>query len=200
MTTTSLKVMKDVDCFLIELFDKKLSSKFVYHNEQHTRHVVENVKILMKYYGLSEEEEQIILLSSWLHCSGYIISPTRSKQHSAEIARKYLYAYGYEMDFVDQVQNTILSLQYPRKPQNILEKILCDATLRNLSTTEFFKRSLDLRKEWELNCFAIYDTLSWYKNTLEFLNKHVYFTEYAQENWKTENNKELLEDKIFNLT
>lgn len=197
MTTTSIKVIKDVHSFLLELFDKKLSSKFVYHNEKHTKHVVENVTILIKYHSLSEEEEQIVLLSAWLHCTGYTISATRAKQHSAEIARKYLYAYGYEMDFVDQVQNTILSLQYPRKPQNILEKILCDATLRNLSTIDFWKRSLDLRKEWELNCFAIYDTLSWSKNTLDFLDKHVYFSEYAQKNWKTQNNKELLEQKIL---
>lgn len=197
MTRPTIKVVKDVHSFLSELFNKKLSTKFVYHNQKHTEHVVEIVTELIKHHSLNEEDQQIVLLSAWLHCTGYTISATRSKQHSAEIARKYLYAYGYEMDFVDQVQNTILSLQYPRKPQNILEKILCDATLRDLSTTDFWKRSLALRKEWELNCFAIYDTLSWYKNTLDFLEKHVYFTEYARENWNTQNNKELLEQKIL---
>lgn len=195
----TIQIINEVHSFVYTLFLEKLSDKFVYHNFEHTEQIVENVFELLGHYQLSKEEEEIVLLAAWLHAIGYTVSKSRSKQHSADIAKRYLYAYGYEMPFIENVQNTILSLQSPRKPQNILENILCDATLKDLSTKEFDKRSLLLRKEWELNCFALYDSLTWYKNMLKFLEGHTYFTEYAQQHWSTNDNQEFLMKKIKNL-
>jgi hypothetical protein len=89
----------------------------------------------------------------------------------------------------------ILSTDLEREPKTHLEKILCDADLDHLGREDFFKLDEKLREEWRAEGIDVSDEAKWYKATLEFINKHQYYTESQKklrEKVKQKNIKSLL--------
>ena len=72
-----------------------------------------------------------------------------------------------------------MATQMPQAPDSFLQELMCDADLDSLGRKDFLLTSHNLRQE--LMSQGIETTLSkWYKEQLEFLQTHFYFTPAAQ--------------------
>jgi hypothetical protein len=78
-----------------------------------------------------------------------------------------------------QISSCILATIMPQNPQNLLEKIICDADLDYLGRSDFEKISLDLYQEMNA-CGEISDQHKWDEIQVVFLDKHHYHTSFNQ--------------------
>jgi hypothetical protein len=95
----------------------------------------------------------------------------------------------------------ILATDLQCEPQTHLEKILCDADLDNLGREDFFKLDGKLREGRRARGMDVSDDARWYKETLEIVKKHQYYTESQKklrEKGKQKNIKALL-NKLENI-
>ena len=60
--------------YVFELFKRELSSKFVYHDFEHTSFVASNTEEIAGHYEISGESLENLMLAAWFHDIGYIKS------------------------------------------------------------------------------------------------------------------------------
>jgi predicted metal-dependent HD superfamily phosphohydrolase len=117
------------------------------------------------------------------------------------MAGRILKLIGYKPDEIETVQKMILATDLQCEPQTHLEKILCDADLDNLGREDFFKLDGKLREGRRARGMDVSDDARWYKETLEIVKKHQYYTESQKklrEKGKQKNIKALL-NKLENI-
>jgi hypothetical protein len=111
------------------------------------------------------------------------------------MAGRVLKLIGYKPDEIETVQKMILATDLQCEPQTHLEKILCDADLDNLGREDFFKLDGKLREGRGARGIDVSDDARWYKETLEIVKKHQYYTDSQiklREKGKQKNIKALL--------
>ena len=82
----------------------------------------------------------------------------------------------------------IKATQIPHSPKNLLEEIICDADLHHLGMKDIEDRGELLRQEYELKGIKKLSDVEWLRNSLEFFNKHQYFTDYAKREFGIQKN------------
>ena len=86
----------------------------------------------------------------------------------------------YPKRVIKKVGGCIRSTQWPQKPTNLLERILCDADLYHLAAPNFLRMSDALREERAK--FGIeYSNEEWLTLNIDFFEKHHYWTCYGHE-------------------
>jgi len=179
----------------VEAFLKEnLSKGIYYHDLEHTQEVVKATREIGVASDLSEEELDTVLIAAWFHDTGYYKGMEDHEKISKEVAEEFLRNEGVDERKIEDVSGCILATRIPQHPNNLMEEVLCDADLSHVSTKEFFKKSELLRKEFSLIFPDEIQLDEWFKNSIKFLKKHNFFTEYAQENLlpaKKENLKKL---------
>jgi predicted metal-dependent HD superfamily phosphohydrolase len=179
----------------VEAFLKEnLSKGIYYHDLEHTQEVVKATREIGVASDLSEEELETVLIAAWFHDTGYYKGMEDHEKISKEVAEEFLKNEGVDEKKIEDVSGCILATRIPQCPNNLMEEVLCDADLSHVSTKEFFKKSELLRKEFSLIFPDEIQVDEWFKNSIKFLKKHNFFTNYARENLlpaKKENLKKL---------
>ncbi len=169
----------EVKSFVSNLFKDKLAVQVVYHNFDHTLHVVNAANEIAIAENISESDKEIILVAAWFHDTGFVESYKNHEDESKKIADTYLTKIGFSKEKIAKVLSCIDATKMPQKPKNKLDKILCDADLFHLGSEDFSKRSSLLRTEWE----ALYDKhltdAEWLEDNQKFFVDHKYFTDYT---------------------
>jgi len=166
--------------YVLERLEKELPSNLYYHCISHTRdEVIPAVDQLSAMEKVDENSRLILRTAALFHDLGYVERVEGHETSSAGIAGQILPGFGYTSEQIDAVCSLIMATRLPRTPQTLLEEILADADLDNLGHTDFMRRSLDLRKEWETFGRQWTDQ-EWYVRQLEFLSEHRYFTASAR--------------------
>ncbi|WP_297338516.1 Pycsar system effector family protein [Algoriphagus sp.] len=175
------------------MFKQRLKKEVCYHNLDHTLLIVEKSKQIAGYEGLKGEELDDLFYAAWLHDTGYWEGKAEGhEQRGAELAQSCLSELGLDQQRIDRVKSAILATKVPQSPQNIFEKILCDADMYHLSTPDFLTYTMCLRQEMENLQTDHWTKLEWLKNSREFTLAHHYHTEFGK--------KFLEPKKIENLT
>lgn len=192
-------IVEKTEHFVCELFDKKLDPRFLYHNLRHTQRVVKSTKELLNFYDLKEEENEKLLLTAWLHDTGYLENPENHEEASCKIATDFLLDNGYNSADAKEVCDLILATKKQHEPQNLLEEIIRDADMSHFAKKSYWETTDFLKKELKELGIANYSSKEWReKNIQMFKNGQKFYTEYAKENWeegKQRNLKQLLKDK-----
>ena len=184
------KSQKFVESFLKE----NLSEGIYYHDLEHTQEVVKASKEIGAASNLTAEEMETVLIAAWFHDTGYYKGMKNHEVTSKEVAEDFLRKEDVDEQKITDVTGCILATEIPQHPKNIMEEVLCDADLYHISTKEFFKKSELLRKEFSLVFPTEIQLDEWFKNSIKFLKKHSFFTDYAKDNLlsaKKENLKRL---------
>ena len=191
--------LKMVDQYIRELFRDELPAGIKYHNADHTLHstkgvvaVANNLAILE---NISEQDRELLIAAAYFHDTGYIREYERNEPIAARMAGRILKLIGYKADEIEKVQKMILSTDPEVEPKTHAEKILCDADLDNLGREDFFQLDERLREGRRIRGIDVSDDATWYRNTLEFLEKHQYYTKSQKklrEKGKEKNIKGLL--------
>jgi predicted metal-dependent HD superfamily phosphohydrolase len=194
-----------VDHYIGELFKDELPAGIKYHNADHTLHptkgVVAAANRIAISENISEHDRELLITAAYFHDTGYIREYEKNEPIAARMAGRILKLIGYKPNEIVKVQKMILSTDLERKPKTHVEKILCDADLDHLGTEDFFKLDGKLREGRRGRGIDVSDEAKWYKDTLEFIRKHQYYTESQKklrEKEKQKNIKKLLK-KLENI-
>ncbi|MBW8242207.1 HD domain-containing protein [Muricauda oceani] len=193
------EIVEKTEHFVSELLTEKLDSRFVYHNLRHTQRVVKSTKELLNYYNLGETENERLLLAAWLHDVGHTKGWENHEENSCIIARDFLQKNGYDPKGIEEVCSLIMVTKMCNEPSNLMEGIIRDADTSHFAKKSYWETTDFLKEELKALGVADYSNKEWRdKNIKMFRTKHIFFTDYAKENWeegKQQNLKKLLKEK-----
>ncbi len=179
------QLIDDAFIFVTTLFTNKLPSSCLYHNLTHTKRVFKSTKEIIDSKSLSEEDNEVLLLSAILHDTGYIKGSENHEQESALIATKFLKEKSVSDVIIGKVVDCILATKLGTIPENELAEIIRDADASHFAKDYFYEASELLRLELKLQDLKDYSKEEWLTGNIDMLtNKHSYYTDYAIENWK----------------
>ncbi|WP_019039331.1 Pycsar system effector family protein [Psychroflexus tropicus] len=184
--------ISETESFVLNLFKDKLSTRFVYHNFNHTQRVVENAKVLAEEQNLNKEDKEVLILSAWLHDTGYTVSEKNHEQESKRIAREFLGQLNYPEALISKVESTIDVTRMDAEPANEIESILKDADCSHFAKDTFKEISELLRQELNLRGEK-YSAEEWRDLNIEMLStKHQFYSTYAIKNWSSKKQQNLI--------
>lgn len=191
MTTT---MISSVAAYCTDILTTSKCKELPFHNLQHTKEVVQNVKYLCAAMDINEQNTEILLVAAWFHDTGFSKTYKGHEDESKAIASKFLKQEKVAASFINKVKECIDATKMPQCPNTALAEVLCDADIFHISNSHFFYRKLLLRREWEIFCDDKVTDLEWHKLNLEFLKKHHFRTIYGEdilEQGKQENIKKV---------
>ena len=162
-------LISKTESFVLQLFKDKLSNIYVYHNFNHTKRVVESAKYLAEQKNLNKEDELILLLSAWLHDTGYTVSENQHEKESKRIAKEFLEGINVSQDIIRSVEKTIDVTQVGTPPNTEVEKIIKDADCSHFAKDNFKEVSELLRQELSLRG-QDYSADEWMNLNIELLS------------------------------
>lgn len=181
------------------LLKNRLPVEFVYHNINHTNRVVDAAREIIDHSTLTDDEIEVLMISTWFHDVGYIDGCDDHETRSKEYASKFLKDKGVDDERIEKVKDCIDATRVEQEPDNLMEKVIKDADSAHLASDDFEATSELLRQEWKLMDIKDHDPDEWIDVNIQMLsNIHRYYTSYAKENWqpkKQENLSELLKKK-----
>ncbi len=172
--------LKKVDQYIRELFKDELPAGIKYHNAEHTLHPTRGVVAVANRIALAENisahDRELLLAAAYFHDTGYIREYDKNEPIAARMAGRILKLIGYKPAEIKKVQKMILATDLARKPQNPVEKILCDADLDHLGRDDFFQKDGKLRKGRSARGIDVSDEAKWYRGTLKLIKNHQFYT------------------------
>ncbi len=173
-----LRQFTDLQEIILDRLEKELPEYLYYHNVKHTIDVINQAELIG--YGEGVDDEAILLLrtAALFHDAGHIIGYNNHEYYGCQLANEYLPKFGYKQKEIEKIEDLIMATKIPPDPQNLLEKIMCDADLDYLGRSDFIPVSNTLYKELKAQN-KIDDWNKWNKLQLHFISNHQYFTETA---------------------
>ncbi|GGG27669.1 Pycsar system effector family protein [Hymenobacter glacieicola] len=178
------EIVKNAKAYVLALLEEKLPAQLVYHSPKHTATVVKEARALGEAAGLSETDQEALLLAAWFHDVGYTEVYDGHEFRSAEMAGEWLRQQGYPEDRIEVVQNLIRATHRDAKRETELEQLLVDADMSNMGRESFFAEGELLRAEWEATGGKTYSNTEWADNQLAFLLASKYYTKAAKERYE----------------
>jgi predicted metal-dependent HD superfamily phosphohydrolase len=144
------QTVAEVAAYVTDLLEKQLPKEFYYHDFFHTFSVVNASDMLGDMKDISKAEKRIVLIAAWFHDTGYTKQIAGHEKQGASIAEQFLKSKEIDDTEIEAVKACILATQFPQQPQNMLERIICDADMMHVSEPNFMERSNQLRKNGKL--------------------------------------------------
>ncbi|MEP6583794.1 MAG: Pycsar system effector family protein [Ginsengibacter sp.] len=175
------KLYKKIEDYVTGLFEKMQAPELVFHNLEHTQNVVKHTQEIAGHYKLTEDEMLVLFTSAWFHDTGHLFTdPVKHEGMSCEVMRKFMKDQVADEKIIQQVEECIMATKFPRNPKNLLQQIICDADTYNLGTKEF-KNTNKLAFEERSLRTGNNDHGKFDKETIDMLEKHQFYTNYAKE-------------------
>lgn len=173
-------IYKKAETFVKDLFDQYAAKHLLFHNLEHTQNVVDRSKEISATFDLPQNDQFIVYIAAWFHDTGHLlVDPSKHEIKSVELMKTFLIKYTVDEETVKQISDCILATRMPRNPQNLLQKILCDADTYHLGTKDFKATNKQLRKEYEFRNIPE-PAGGWKKGSLDFMLAHEYYTDYCK--------------------
>jgi uncharacterized protein len=163
-------------------FASKQPQFLTYHNWEHTCYVITKTEMIAHTEKITEKENTLLKTAALFHDIGYLnLVNMGHEEESITIAKQILPHFLYDLKEIDLVCDLIAATKISHRPKNILEKIIADADLEYLGTTNFnpFGDLLFLELQYfhpDLN------RTKWNNIQIDFLEKHQYYTSYCIKN------------------
>lgn len=175
------QLLEEVKLEVINFYNTHENLGLSYHNLAHTERVVANAQQIGSHYQLDARDSFIVITAAWFHDTGYHISDAKDHElRGTELAENFLKAKGVDEETILAIRNCILATCMPQSPKNLLEKIVCDADLYHLGTSDFPELNKLMRKEAEWRKNRKISKSEWRKGTISLLENHRYQTDFAQ--------------------
>ena len=186
------EILVKTEAFAVDLLSTELDPKYLYHNLKHTQRVVKSTKELIEANSLDVKEKEVLLLTAWLHDTGYTQGHEQHERKSCKIAKEFLEKQGYDAEGIKQVQACIMATQMIYEPKNLSEQIIRDADASHFAQKSYLETCELLREELSLLGIANYSVKEWMEQNIKmFRTNHQYYTDYAKANWQDKKDKNL---------
>ncbi len=173
-------LLKETELFVKEYFQTNMPDKYVFHDLEHTLQTVAASKVIGEGFELSEQDLGDVQLAMLFHDTGYATGPEEHEERSCEIAQKHL-ENRVTTESLNTIYGCIRATKVPQSPNNLLEKICCDADLSHLGMDIYWDRTGKLRQEFIIARQNIMTEQAWVEFEISFLLRHEYHTEVARE-------------------
>lgn len=157
-----------------------LQDDYVYHNLNHTKKVAAAAAEIGEKSGLSKDQLETVIISAWLHDTGYTNGFKNHESQSIENARHQLSSWDASPEKIEAVCNAIKATEMPQNPHNIVEEVLCDADLSHLAHGDLHEVGQLLREELAATKREVFTDKEWLAYNLDFIESHTYFTTYGK--------------------
>ncbi|HEV8508583.1 MAG TPA: Pycsar system effector family protein [Chitinophagaceae bacterium] len=194
-------IYKQVEQYVINLFESNKKPKLFYHTLEHTQETVKRAEEIAAHYKLSEKEMLAVYIAAWFHDTGRIFTgPENHEEKSVELMKSFMEVNCPETELIQTIAGCILATKRSVTPTTLLQQILTDADTYHLGTKEFKRTNKQVRKEMSMDREISKDQFD--IKTLEFLENHKYYTSYCVEllDKGKEENMEKLRFKITERT
>jgi HD superfamily phosphodiesterase len=194
-----MALINQVQYFVTDLMESKLSGLYTYHNLNHTVGVVNAVNRLCDEEKVSPSDKKILLIAAWFHDTGYTKGCTNHEDSGVEIATHFLREKEKSEEYIDTVSGLIKATAKGFVPETLLEQIIKDADYYHILDADYVSKCEALRKEWANVEGKSFTELEWLKENELFLSKiHRFYTPFAMEHWQPlkEKNIKRLQKKI----
>jgi len=186
------EILVKTEAFAVDLLSTELDPKYLYHNLKHTQRVVKSTKELIEANSLDAKEKEVLLLTAWLHDTGYTQGHELHERSSCKIAKEFLEKQSYDAEGIKQVQACIMATQMIYEPKNLSEQIIRDADASHFAQKSYLETCELLREELSLLGIANYSVKEWMEQNIKmFRTNHQYYTDYAKANWQDKKDKNL---------
>ena len=184
--------------FIINELTSKSLGNCYYHGSEHSLEVEQAcIDISKNEETLTVREVELLRVASLSHDIGHIESMDNHEVLGCNFIIKTMPNFGYTEEDISLVKSLILVTKFPHKPKTLLEDIICDADLSYIGTDKYSCQAEKLKKELiELHNYKFEDEKDWIEFQVRFLEKHVFFTKYARENYNP--TKKLIIEKLKN--
>ncbi|MFS4416424.1 HD domain-containing protein [Maribacter sp. 2307ULW6-5] len=174
-------MISELEKYCTQLLSAGKCAQLPFHNIEHTKEVVSNVKVICNYQRLSKEEIEPIVIAAWFHDTGHLELYQGHEEVSKRLAKEFLEKQGYPQA---KLETVLACIEATKMPQNCTSKyaaVLCDADIFHIGTPDFFFKKLLLRREWDLKDIMKVSDIEWHKLNLKFLHDHHFRTAYGKE-------------------
>jgi len=169
----------DIQEVILDKLEIELPDFLYYHNVKHTVDVVTEVELIGWAEGLDDEEILLLKTAALFHDAGHTVSYNEHEYHGTQLVKAYLPKYGYSPEQIEKICSMIMATKLPPKPEDVYQKIICDADLDYLGRSDMIPVSNTLYKE--LKEQNLIGTLNdWNKLQVKFISGHSYFTKTAR--------------------
>jgi uncharacterized membrane-anchored protein YitT (DUF2179 family)/predicted metal-dependent HD superfamily phosphohydrolase len=168
----------DLLIFLMNKLENELPAELDYHNINHTRQVLAASEELAAMESISGEDLVILKTAALFHDSGFLTIYDGHEEVSCQLAASILPDYDYPPEKIREVCQLISATKLPQQPLDKRAKILCDADLYYLGTSDYKEYAENLYQEM-LKSGNIKSRTEWTTRQIKFLEEHKYFTQSA---------------------
>ncbi|POY35310.1 phosphohydrolase [Solitalea longa] len=169
--------MKAQVCKKLDNLDKHLT----YHCKEHTFDVLEQSIRIAKAEGVTNAHQlHLLKVAALYHDSGFLETYADHETHSCMIFLSEANRYGFSDEDKEQIIQLIMATKIPQAPDNLMERIICDADLDYLGRDDFYKIGDTLRQEF-LHYSIVKSDDEWEALQLKFLLNHHYHTQASQQ-------------------
>ncbi|NBC07321.1 MAG: HD family phosphohydrolase [Bacteroidetes bacterium] len=178
--TTSISIVEQVRAHVQQLLREQLTEDHRYHNLGHTQNVCEALLMLGQANDLTTDELEVLEIAGWFHDTGFTQTYEGHEAISRQLAAEFLAQHGYPESKTQEVLQLIDVTFPPKEPSNLMEKIMCDADLSNVASSQYFQALEGLRHEWRVFLNQQYEEEEWYALNYKFVKKHHFYTDAAR--------------------
>ncbi len=192
-------ILEKTEQYVVDLLTNQLDSNYRYHNLTHTQRVVKSTKELLNHHNLPKEEEEALILTAWLHDTGYTQGNEEHEKSSCTIARKFLKEQQVDEGVINKVETYIMATKRYYEPTSKQEEIIRDADSSHFGKNSYWETAEELKKELDLLGIARHTNKEWREVNIEFFKQeHEFYTDYAKEQWqegKDNNLRKLIKER-----
>ncbi len=185
------QILAATEDYINSILTSKTPPYNTYHNLAHTKDVVESSIEICIGERIAPDDLELIQIAAWFHDIGYIEKTTGHEEISVIYATNFLYDEHYDSNKIEKIIYCIRATKVPQNPYNKFEQIICDADLNHLGRKSFFERNDLFRNEFEHYSNSKLTEREWICKTIEFLNQHHFFTNYALKNFQPQKEKNI---------
>lgn len=165
---------------ILIILKEQLPQNLYYHSLEHVLDVYDKSIHYANLEGVQEPELTLLASAALLHDIGFIKQLHNHEEAGCLISKELLPKYGYTETEISIICELIMATRIPQSPHSKLAKILCDADLDYLGRDDFWSIGNTLFREL-LQLNSIKNEEEWNQLQVKFLEKHAYFTQYANE-------------------
>ena len=196
VTSLSARAEQHVCAFYREFIDEK----YLYHNYQHVRDVVDASRRLGQLHQLPYEEMELLELAAWFHDTGFSEGAEGHEVRSARNAARFLEKQMVSPERIRKVEALIMATQPASVPGELLEELIRDADLSHLGSELYWDRSSRVRQELLMTRQNFMPEEEWVQFELDFMLRHYYHTEVARQLYDATKQKNIKQLRKYQLS
>ena len=174
-----MEAIQTLENYILNYLEEHLNPLLVYHSVGHTENVVQEVKQICDYEGISSTKKNLIVFAAYCHDIGFVTRIVNNEQFGAQFAEKLMRQKGNGIEEIEFVKMLILESNLSKACTSFESGILRDADLGYFGTKEFFIGSQKLYQEY-VNFGRISGNESeWLEKQIEFFKTHNYYSAYS---------------------